>query len=233
MKFLTYFLSLLLHGDLISTFAVFLKQLREENLVSQSHRFAPGTAQNMISGVRTWFFFCVFYQLQHCPATPCDLVLFLELMAITVTYNHLKHLLSSIKFYHRAQNLQFPEFDFNIVNTLQGIKRRQSHTPHQALPLTPDIMRAMYYHLDMSKQKDRALWCSYHLLLPVQEEQFCSQVNVTSGSAPQTTAEAHQGHPRHCVCPLYILKNNPVWTKGLSDTNSRQFRPSNGPSASS
>ena len=161
MKFLTYFLSLLLHGDLISTFAVFLKQLREENLVSQSHRFAPGTAQNMISGVRTWFFFCVFYQLQHCPATPCDLVLFLELMAITVTYNHLKHLLSSIKFYHRAQNLQFPEFDFNIVNTLQGIKRRQSHTPHQALPLTPDIMRAMYYHLDMSKQKDRALWCSY------------------------------------------------------------------------
>ena len=161
MKFLTDFLSCLPHGEIISTFAVFLRQLREENLVSQSHRFAPGTAQNMISGVRTWFFFCVFYQLQHCPALPCDIVLFLELMAITVTYNHLKHLLSSINFYHRAQNLKFPEFDFNIVNTLQGIKRRQSHTPHQALPLTPEIMRAMYYHLDMSKRKDRALWCSY------------------------------------------------------------------------
>jgi hypothetical protein len=107
----------------------------------------------MISDVRTWFFFCVFYQLQNCPVTPRDLVLFLELMAITVTYNHLKHLL----FYHKAQNLQFPEFDFNIVNTLQGIKRRQSHTPHQALPLTPGIMSAMSSHLDMTKQKDRAL----------------------------------------------------------------------------
>ena len=130
-------------------------------MISQSHRFAPGTAQNMVSGVRTWFFFCIFYGLQHYPATPRDLVLFLELMAITVTYNHLKHLLSSIKFYHKALNFQFPEFDFDVVNTLQGIKRRQSHTPHQALPLTPDIMRDMYSHLDMSKVKDRALWCSY------------------------------------------------------------------------
>ena len=130
-------------------------------MISQSHRFAPGTAQNMISGVRTWFYFCVFYGLHYCPASPGDLVLFLELMAITATYTHLKHLLSSIKFYHKALNHQFPEYDFDIVNTLQGIKRRQSHTPHQALPLTPDIMRKMYSHLDMSKVKDRALWCSY------------------------------------------------------------------------
>ena len=140
---------------------MFLKQLRDENMVSQSHRFATGTAQNMISGIRTWFYFCVYYNLIHCPAAPSDLVLFLELMAITVTYAHLKHLLCSIKFYHKAQNLMFPEFDFDIVNTLQGIKRRKSHTPHQALPLTPDIMRAMYTHLNMSKMKDRALWCSY------------------------------------------------------------------------
>ena len=44
---------------------------------------------------------------------------------------------------------------------MQGIKRRQSHTPNQALPLTPDIMRDMYALLDMSKVRDRALWCSY------------------------------------------------------------------------
>ena len=115
----------------------------------------------MISGVRTWFFFCFYFGLQHSPATACSLVPFLELMAITATYSHLKHLLSSIKFYHRAKNLLFPEFDFDVVNTMQGIKRRQSHTPHQALPLTPDIMRDIYNLLDMSKVKDRALWCSY------------------------------------------------------------------------
>ena len=140
---------------------MFLNQLKEENLISQSHRFATGTAQNMVSAVRTWFFFCVFFGLQHSPATASNLVPFLELMAITVTYCHLKHLLSSIKFYHSAKGFPFPEFDFDVVNTMQGIKRRQSHTPNQALPLTPDIMRDMYSLLDMSKVKDRALWCSY------------------------------------------------------------------------
>ena len=138
-----------------------LEQLRTENLISQSHRFAKGTAQNMISGMRTWFFFCVYFGVQHRPATAHGLVPFLELMAITATYCHLKHLLSSIKFFHKAKNLQFPEFDFDVVNTMQGIKRRQSHTPHQALPLTPDILKDMYSLLDMSKVKDRALWCSY------------------------------------------------------------------------
>ena len=193
-------------------------------MISQSHRFAPGTAQNMISGVRTWFYFCVFYGLHYCPASPGDLVLFLELMAITVTYNHLKHLLSSIKFYHKALNRQFPEFDFDVVNTLQGIKRRQSHTPHQALPLTPDIMRDMYSHLDMSKVKDRALWCSYlitfYCLFSVQEEQYCTKVNVPSQLAPHSTKKTHKGDPRLCVCTLYIFKDYPVRTKRFSDTNS-------------
>lgn len=142
-------------------FSVFLEQLSSENQISQSHRFAKGTAQNMVSGVRTWIFFCVYFGLQHSPATPCNIVPFLELMAITATYAHLKHLLSSIKFYHQAKNMFFPEFDFDIVNTMQGIKRRQSHTPHQALPLTPDIMRDMYSLLDMTKVQDLALWCSF------------------------------------------------------------------------
>ena len=115
----------------------------------------------MLSGVRTWFYFCVFFNLQHSPATASNLIPFLELMAITATHCHLKHLLSSVKFYHSAKGLPFPEFNFDVVNTMQGIKRRQSHTPNQALPLTPDIMRNMYNLLDMSKLADIALWCSY------------------------------------------------------------------------
>ena len=103
----------------------------------------------------------MFFNLQHCPAGAVDLIPFLELMATTATYSHLKHLMSSIKFYHEAKNLLFPEFDFQLNNTLLGIKRRHSHTPNQALPLTPVIMRKMFSHLDMSKPKDRALWCSY------------------------------------------------------------------------
>ena len=95
------------------------------------------------------------------PATPGTVVPFLELMALTVSYGHLKHLISSIKFYHQAQGYLFPEHDFDIQNTLHGLKRRLARTPNQALPLTPAILRAMFRKLDMRILKDRATWCSY------------------------------------------------------------------------
>ena len=44
-------------------------QLGGENLTTQAHRFAKGTAQNMVSGIRTWFYYCVYYQQPILPAT--------------------------------------------------------------------------------------------------------------------------------------------------------------------
>ena len=129
--------------------------------MSQSHRFVQGTAQNIVSGVRTWFTFCVYYDLHCMPATSATVIPFLELMALTVSYGHLKHLLSSLKFYHQSKGLMYPEHDFEINNTLHGLKRKLARTPNQALPLTPAIMRNMFTKLDMDIMKDRALWCSY------------------------------------------------------------------------
>ena len=142
-------------------FSVFLAQLHSENLVSQSFRFAKGTAQNMLSGIRTWFYFCVYFQFNTKPATKDSLVPFLQLMSLTVTYEHMKHLLSAIKFYHEAVGEQYPDHDFDVNNTLHGLKRELSHTVFQALPITPAIMRKIFAGLDMSKPKDLALWCSY------------------------------------------------------------------------
>ena len=135
--------------------------MKEENLSSQAYRFAKGTAQNMVSGIRTWFNYCVYFSQPVLPASPSSVIPFLELMSITSTYSHLKHLLSAVKFYHQVKGVLFPEQDFDILNTLHGLKRRKSHTPHQALPLTPAILRDMFSVLDMENIKDLCLWCSY------------------------------------------------------------------------
>ena len=145
----------------VSYFTAYLEQLHAENRVSQSYRFAEGTARNMISGIRTWYTFCVYFNLQPLPATPVSVVPFLELMAITVSYDHIKHLLHSVKFLHEARGLEYPEHNFDIVTTLHGLKRKLASTPHQALPLTPSILRTMYSKLDMGKLRDKALWSSY------------------------------------------------------------------------
>ena len=85
----------------------------------------------------------------------------MEFMARSSSHPHLKHLLSSVKFIHEAMDLHFPINSFQLDLTLQGLKRRLASVPFQVLPMTPDILKKMYLHLDMSSTKDRALWCSF------------------------------------------------------------------------
>ena len=87
--------------------------------------------------------------------------LFLEFMARTVGYDHIKHLLRSVSYIHEALDLDCPVSAFQVQTTLQGLKRRLAKVPFQVLPLTPNILRKMYKHLDMKKIADLALWCSY------------------------------------------------------------------------
>ena len=144
-----------------SSVSAHLWELRQENRVSQSYRFAEGSAKNIISGIRTWFTFCCYFNFRSLPATPESIVPFMELMSITVSYDHIKHLLHAVKFLHEARGLVYPDHNFDIVTTLHGLKRKLARVPHQALPLTPHILRKVFSKLNMNNLKDKALWCSY------------------------------------------------------------------------
>ena len=95
------------------------------------------------------------------PAKERSIVLFLELMARTVGYDHLKHLISSIKYVHLALNFKYPVGSFQIDTTLQGLKRRLAKVPFRVLPITPVILMQLYSLLNMDKTEDLALWCAY------------------------------------------------------------------------
>ena len=115
----------------------------------------------MISAIRQWLFFSIYFSLPVLPASVDAIVCFLEFMARTSGHGHLKHLLSSLKFLHSALDLQFPADSFQIDMTMQGLKRRLAKVPFQVLPITPHILRDIFRHLDMRKTSDLALWCSF------------------------------------------------------------------------
>ena len=115
----------------------------------------------MVSNIRTYTFFTTFFELQHLPAKPEDLCKFVELLALTSGYGHLKNVLSSVRYLHEAYGLEFPANDFSLDTTMQGLKRRLAKTPFFVMPITPKILTLMYSFLDMSKPSDLALWCSY------------------------------------------------------------------------
>ena len=129
--------------------------------MTQSFRFAKGSSKNMVSNIRTYTFFTTYFGLEFLPASPIDLCRFMELMALTSTFGHLKNVLSSVKYLHEADGQTFPSNDFNLDTTMQGLKRRLARTPFFVMPISPRILLDIFSLLDMSKTCDLALWCSY------------------------------------------------------------------------
>ena len=50
---------------------------------------------------------------------------------------------------------------FQLNTTLMGLKRRLARTPFQVLPITPNILRRMFHHVDMEDPEELATWCSF------------------------------------------------------------------------
>ena len=128
---------------------------------TQSYRFAKSTRKGMLSGIRTWIFFCKQFQFPIYPAEVKHLVLFLEFNSQTSGYAHLKHLFYCVKYLHMRKDLPFPSASFELETTLQGLKRRLSGAANQVLPITPTILRAMFTKLDLKKLSDLAVWCCF------------------------------------------------------------------------
>ena len=105
--------------------------------------------------------FCAHFKRPAIPADSDTLVAFSELMSVTAGYQHIKHIFASIKLLHIIYNVNFIEADFRLDSALQSLKRRLAKTPLRVLPMTPEILKAIYVFLDMSKPQDQALWASF------------------------------------------------------------------------
>ena len=102
----------------------------------------------------------IFFGLCFLPATEENLIPFLELMALSSGYDHVKAVLGSIGFLHKNLGTSFPVDSFQIKLTLQSLKRRLARAPNQALPITLEHLVEMYKFIDISNPQDLAMWCA-------------------------------------------------------------------------
>ena len=80
-------------------------------------------------------YFTTYFGLQSLSASVDTLVCFLQFMARTSGFPHLKHLLASVKFLHNALGHGFPEDNFQLDMSMQGLKRRLAKVPfHRPKP---------------------------------------------------------------------------------------------------
>ena len=84
-----------------------LDQLRTESRMTQAYYYAKNSSRNVLSHIRQWLFCSIFFNLGVLPASIDDVILFVELMAISAGYDHIKNVIGSITFLHKVLDLPF------------------------------------------------------------------------------------------------------------------------------
>ena len=123
--------------------------------------FAKRSLQNVLSHLRQLSVFCVAFGETFLPVSRNTLLGFIEIMSRSSGFDHIQHVLSSIKFLHEFSGHLYPGDSFEFKVLLRGLKRKLSKSPKQALPITPEMLILMYEHVDISKPAELAHWTSF------------------------------------------------------------------------
>ena len=126
-----------------------------------SQYFAKRSRLNVISHLRQLSLFCVAFQETFLPVSRDTLLGFVELMSRTCGFEHIQHVLSSVKFLHDFTGQFYPGESFEFKVLLRGLKRKLSKSAKQALPITPEMLILMYQHVNISKPVELAHWTSF------------------------------------------------------------------------
>ena len=92
------------------------------------------------------------------PASSTELCIFLELLARTCGYGHIKNVVSGVRYLHHISGYAFPTDSIWLEDTLQGLKRKLKGTPKQVLPIDPVILRRMFPFVNLNSTNDLAMW---------------------------------------------------------------------------
>lgn len=126
-----------------------------------SQYFTKGSRLNAMSHLRQLSIFCVAFNECFLPASRDTLLGFVELMSRTCGFDHIQHVLSSIRFLHdfTSHNYVGDSFEFKVL--LRGLKRKLRKSAKQALPITPEMLILMYQYVDINNPAELAHWTAF------------------------------------------------------------------------
>ena len=113
--------------------------------------YTKKSQQNVLSHLRQLCIFCVTFKVCFLPVSRDTLLGFIELLSRTCGFDHVQHVLSSVKFSHEYTGHQFPGDLIEFKVLLRGLKRKLSKSPKQALPITPEMLVLMYGFVNINK----------------------------------------------------------------------------------
>ena len=123
--------------------------------------YTKQSRENVVSHLRQLSIFCAAFDVHFLPVVKSTLVGFIELMSRTTGFDHIQHILTSVKFLHEFTGKIYPGESIEFRVLLRGLKRKLAKPPKQALPITPEMLILMYDHIHIQNAYHLAHWSSF------------------------------------------------------------------------
>ena len=130
---------------------------------SKQAAFATSTQKNLKTQWRTYLSFCIYFSLTYLPATTKTISLYTQFLSRSFkSVNSILNYVNGVRLLHLYSGFEFEHlhiFEYNLL--IRGLKRLNPHIPHRVMPITPEILLDIVRFLDLSKDFDLAIWCSF------------------------------------------------------------------------
>ena len=130
---------------------------------TQEQAYAPGTVRNLWTQWRKFKLFCTLTGLPRYPVSDHTLALYIQFLSYSLkSPETVKQYVSGLRTLHRLLELEFPDSQsVEVKLTLRGLGRVVHHVPHQACPITVELLLKIFDVIDMSSAHDCVYYCLF------------------------------------------------------------------------
>ena len=139
----------------------FLNQLDTQVARFRANMFAESTWRTYKCHLAIYLGFCEKANIQPVPISDRDLACYAAYLAARMSYNSIKQYLNIVRLLHEDAGYTNPlQQNWLLTCVFKGIKRTLGAPCVQKLPITLDIMKALFSVIDVKSPLEVTFWCA-------------------------------------------------------------------------
>lgn len=140
-----------------------LDKLKTDLKKSNRGAYADGSRRNLRTQWESFLLFCFYFHLRFLPVSTETLQLYAQFLSRSFkSVEAIKNYISGVRTLHQLMGVDVSSINGFLLNlTFKGISKTLNHAVHHATPISPLILKEIYFKLDMSKADDIMFWCLF------------------------------------------------------------------------
>ena len=139
-----------------------LRSLKRDMIASSRRAYAQNSWSNLRTQVRAYFLFTSYFSLTPVPASVETMCLYVQFLSRSFrSPQSIRNYISGVKFLHILSGHEYGFTYSGILGlVIRGVEKGLCHVPSRAVPITPDILRAVSLCIDFDDPTDVTCFCA-------------------------------------------------------------------------